>query len=1161
MAQVVDPLAYAWLLHEFSRSAAPSPLHPTHRPEPSPDFQADLVRPDDLLTLHVAGYNLKPTGDASPALGRIDAAKDAVLVVTFPPQNIAETAYYVTANPTPQLPGIPQQPSPPPGVGPAPGLTAARLAGFTRLAFRVAANAPMPAIPYSIEGLLDWSGFEPVVSALADIPPQPSPGEIAAAPAIAPPGAKETAIELPYRLTLSPNHNIAWRHAMAPVTHSSRTELWHTRLAAKTGDSVTELSALNTAPLRAIWSLDYNPARAFDPDHQGPKKTDRDPDLGVTDISPNDRHQIVILTSAFHGYGDAQNAPFVPTPVDAQMLMLSPLGGWLRSRGHWDPPHALRFIPRPPLGFAADLPPIANDIQVAERAPVEVRSEAQPIADGVRVAEGIAPGGTVAVRPGVAADNRFVKPKLARPTIPPIMPGILIVGDRLDLSEWVHVAAQGRDHYVRIVYEGHLYPFGHRAALIKITERKFSDTALPEGGTTPVAHMIQREYIVVREPEKSYRGQLNGKPETLAGRKMPLTKIRLTTLVTPDLCQPLGVFGLPPSTLPHTDFSFWIQVGSSVPQDFLFHAIATDISGHEIEFTTPLIFASLTDTGGSPNLANIQKIYRESGDRRICPVPKQKMTYAPRSPADTSTDNTTLVTSALYFDTDSHPSLVASFGGYMPILYKAAVHIPAIEQLLGTDTNTTIRLYDPYIQNDLDPHAGVFAEIVKDTGGALVPDQMPVTFTADKAGGIATPNLNLSNLSRAHGPLAGSAANAAQDKFDAGDFFGGALSPDLIPKLFGSISLTDLLPVAAGASTAKNAPKTQFIVEDGGKTTVVKFNWTPDVRKYPDAPKAGVFISFTPNDNGATALTITGEIRKPVAVPPNSPGPGSFAFNGSLTNFRLDILNAIALHFVAFTFSAGSNKKLDVKVDLDQNKPFEFEGDLAFVQGLSSIIPPGTFGDGPSIDLTPAPGVHVGYGVTLPPAAVGVFSLENIKLSAGLDLPLLTGKPLVDFSFAERAHPFLLTVSLLGGGGFLHVQLDAEGMKMLEAAFEFGANASINLGVASGGVHIMAGIYFSMQIESGSTKATLQGYLRMGGELSVLGIISMSLEFVLSFTYDSEGKASGRATLTVAVKVLFFSTSVAISVEKRFGGSGSDPTFAQLITSPGVWNSYAGAFA
>jgi hypothetical protein len=453
----------------------------------------------------------------------------------------------------------------------------------------------------------------------------------------------------------------------------------------------------------------------------------------------------------------------------------------------------------------------------------------------------------------------------------------------------------------------------------------------------------------------------------------------------------------------------------------------------------------------------------------------------------------------------------------------------------------------------------VFAEIVKDSAGGLVPDQLPVTLSADKAGGVATPNLNLSNLTRAHGPLAGNPANAAQDLFDANDFFGG-FSGDLVPKLFGAIKLTDLLPaLGAGGSASKNAPKTQFNTisnPDGSKTLVVSFDWVPDVK-----PVDVGLASFTPNDNGTTALTIHGEIRKPVALPPTPPGPGSFAFNGKLTHFRLDILHAIALHFTTFSFSAGSSKKLDVSVDLDSAKPFEFEGDLAFVQDLSNIIPPGAFGDGPSIDLTPAPGVHVGYGVTLPPAAVGVFSLENIKLSAGLDLPLLTGKPIIDFGFAERHHPFLLTVSLLGGGGFLHIQLDTEGMKLLEAAFEFGANASINLGVASGGVHIMAGIYFSMQTDAGATKATLAGYLRMGGELSVLGLISVSIEFLLSFTYDSDGKASGRATLTVEVKVLFFSKSVEISVEKRFGGSGGDPTFAQLITSPGVWSDYASKFA
>ena len=45
----------------------------------------------------------------------------------------------------------------------------------------------------------------------------------------------------------------------------------------------------------------------------------------------------------------------------------------------------------------------------------------------------------------------------------------------LNISQWRHRGTQGRDHYVRVVYEGFLFPFGHRASLVKITERKFED--------------------------------------------------------------------------------------------------------------------------------------------------------------------------------------------------------------------------------------------------------------------------------------------------------------------------------------------------------------------------------------------------------------------------------------------------------------------------------------------------------------------------------------------------------------------------------------------------------------------------------------------------------------------------------------------------------------
>ena len=46
----------------------------------------------------------------------------------------------------------------------------------------------------------------------------------------------------------------------------------------------------------------------------------------------------------------------------------------------------------------------------------------------------------------------------------------------VDVQEWRHQATLGRDHYVRVVYAGFLWPFGHAASLIKVTERKFEST-------------------------------------------------------------------------------------------------------------------------------------------------------------------------------------------------------------------------------------------------------------------------------------------------------------------------------------------------------------------------------------------------------------------------------------------------------------------------------------------------------------------------------------------------------------------------------------------------------------------------------------------------------------------------------------------------------------
>jgi hypothetical protein len=145
---------------------------------------------------------------------------------------------------------------------------------------------------------------------------------------------------------------------------------------------------------------------------------------------------------------------------------------------------------------------------------------------------------------------------------------------KLIVERWRHEAMMGRDQYVRVVYRGYLYPYGHRAVLVKVTERKFF---YREDVQTPglVAYLYQRKFIVVREPTRSY-----------GPRDLPLRTVTFKTRATPNLVDPAGngISGL-------GDKAFWpqIDVGDG-PIDFQFHLTGTDWDGKQVEWTAPLIF-------------------------------------------------------------------------------------------------------------------------------------------------------------------------------------------------------------------------------------------------------------------------------------------------------------------------------------------------------------------------------------------------------------------------------------------------------------------------------------------------------------------------------------------------------------------------------------------
>jgi hypothetical protein len=140
------------------------------------------------------------------------------------------------------------------------------------------------------------------------------------------------------------------------------------------------------------------------------------------------------------------------------------------------------------------------------------------------------------------------------------------------------------------------------------------------------------------------------------------------------------------------------------------------------------------------------------------------------------------------------------------------------------------------------------------------------------------------------------------------------------------------------------------------------------------------------------------------------------------------------------------------------------------------------------------------------------------------------------------------------------MDISTSGVRQIEAALEFGASVALNLGVAKGSASIMGGVYY--QKSEGSF--VISAYFRAAGSLSVLGIITVSVEFYLALTFASKGapahggKLWGQASLTVKIKIAFFSKSVSISIEREF--AGSDPKFLDTV-SPADWTEYCDAFA
>jgi hypothetical protein len=754
-----------------------------------------------------------------------------------------------------------------------------------------------------------------------------------------------------------------------------------------------------------------------------------------------------------------------------------------------------------------------------------------------------------------------------------------------NLGEWKHISTMARDHYVKVVYLGWLIPFGHPAALVKVTERKI--VPVPNQSYRG-AYLRQRFFIVVRRPVLSYP---EDDPQPNEGREFPYTRVEIKTTVTPTLDDPMAAAW---TFEGKGDLAFIPVVGG---KPFQFGVKGTDRDGQESEFTLPLVFVSYPIGGNIFTDGDIATVVHDYNTVTGCPsftadmkkavLNGQKVGMAPSTQSELKKQNqtggkpgdTAAEVKSLSFGTVD-PTVTVPFGDapFYPKWTEADVRLNGVEQVKGgTGLDPTVIQPHPDFVTGGFNSSGVFAKLKTNVGLTFVDPSEPA---GDRSGGLVNPDMSIAALSRKLGPVGNSGPiGALPTQFDPAVFFKDA-------KILGGILLKDIIEVIVGFANEAQIPKlVTNTVYPAGDTTqppseiVVTMNFVPKL-------KQDLLKIFTPDDPGGS-LTIDATFRTPI-VPP---GPPTFEIVGDLRNCKVTLIsgiepaNLISIHFSQLKFTTKTGSKPNVDIDINEVK---FEGVLNFVNTLKDYLKLGN--SGPSIDIQPT-SVTAGFSIPIPTVGVGVLTIQNIAFGAGVTVPF-TGKPArARFNFSEREDQFLVTVMGLGGGGFFAISLGLDGLEILEMGIEVGASVALDLGVASGEVHALAGFYY--RLEKGTPppdKVEIDGYVRLGGSVNVLGIASVSVEFYLGLKYeDPPNELWGQASLTVEIEVLCFSKSFSFSVERRIAGGSGDSaalmpgilalggnggrmaSLAPVRTKPlfaftdlmnqDEWNAYAGAFA
>jgi hypothetical protein len=671
--------------------------------------------------------------------------------------------------------------------------------------------------------------------------------------------------------------------------------------------------------------------------------------------------------------------------------------------------------------------------------------------------------------------------------------------------EWEHHCVLGRDITVRTVSKGALYPFGHQARLVQTTSRRFDPAA---GGA---AVLRTETTILVTEPIR------NASANDGARRGFPFTQVELLTTV---------VTGLPdPDLIGWTSFSFngsaqptyWAVVDTARrPVGF---SARLGNAADDVHAVLPMIFVkdltsegvdSLDDGGLAAALSGVYGTVDVAVPGRAV-----NLVDASAASAPAATPTPTDVYELQQISLTGFPEIPVPGDGYRAAVSGMQVATPALRALLDDATARPMIFAPSYL-------AGAASDVL-----LVIPDQaqqIDVNFTkmTDRCGALMAPRYVADAISRTAGPvnqaaqaLAASGQKIARTLFSADATILGYSMRDVLADIPQGPHITATL--------------------DSGSAPLVTMTW-------PAVPLSTVdgFVGA-----GATAdLTVT-------------TGPAGTTTQCTISNFTLQFPpgdnQVLALSFKTVTYNQtnGGPPRLSVT-----GVSAQFTGDLTLVQMLADVVGdalgPLGVGVGPLVQPT-RDGISVQYLYAAPPVQAAVFLLRNIAFSTVITVPFTGDSPTVQVGFSSKTNPFQLTVLMLGGSGYVDVVVDHTGIVRFDAALEFGAMAAVDFVVASGEIYVMGGISFT---EDPVTGVTVTGYLRLGGMVEVLNLVSVSMEARIQLAYNAKRQALvGSATFVVTVDLTLWSDHMEISTGDWVlagGSSGSDHSHALMAARPGA---------